>query len=71
MWEIFSHGDDPNICQTGEVHMDKVAAFIQEKGCTLQRVEGCPDHVYSLMQDCWKQESKHRPKFSDLVKKFQ
>lgn len=70
MWEIFSHGKDPNPCQTGDVTMNQIAEFVLEKGCTLERTTGCPEDVFSLMQDCWKTEPKNRPKFSDLVKKF-
>ncbi|XP_076088168.1 tyrosine-protein kinase JAK1-like isoform X1 [Mytilus galloprovincialis] len=70
LWEIFSYGKHPNICGT-DTEMNKIAEFIINKGCHLEKPEQCPDHVYLLMKDCWQMEPKQRPSFSGLVQTFQ
>jgi hypothetical protein len=36
----------------------------------LYRPSDCPDDIYSLMQSCWKEYSKARPRFPYIKKKL-
>ena len=33
--------------------------------------DGCPDHVYSIMQECWEKEPMQRPNFTRVDRLLQ
>jgi hypothetical protein len=37
------------------------------RGGRLAKLPECPDRVYELMKQCWKQEPAERPSFGDIL----
>uniref|UniRef100_H2Z7A3 Tyrosine-protein kinase n=1 Tax=Ciona savignyi TaxID=51511 RepID=H2Z7A3_CIOSA len=66
LWEIFSKGDQPYGTMTGA----QVIQFIEDEKRRLQKPEGCPDKVYSIMLSCWAYKANERPTFRRLHTKF-
>ncbi|XP_067649446.1 ephrin type-A receptor 5-like [Haliotis asinina] len=65
LWEIFSLGENPYPgIKTSEVPQ-KVKA-----GHRMPRPEFADDINYDLMQRCWEQEPRRRPKFRELEKSY-
>uniref|UniRef100_A0A914VBH8 Protein kinase domain-containing protein n=1 Tax=Plectus sambesii TaxID=2011161 RepID=A0A914VBH8_9BILA len=61
LYELFSLGDVPySLIQPTDM-IDYLRS-----GKRLEKPEHCADHVYSIMQDCWKEKPDERPFFSDL-----
>lgn len=45
--------------------LSEVVAHV-EKGYRMESPEGCPDHVYKVMKDCWDINPKKRPTFKHV-----
>lgn len=61
MWELYSFGRVPY----PRVPLSEVVAHV-EKGYRMESPEGCPDHVYKVMKDCWDINPKKRPTFKHV-----
>ena len=44
--------------------------MLEEEGKRLGRPEGCPEHTYSLMLQCWDLSAEKRPTFAELHNVF-
>lgn len=61
-WEVFSFGRQPY-----EMVSNEELLTLIPKGLQLQiPEEGCPNPLYTLMQDCWHLHPEKRPKFAQL-----
>jgi serine/threonine protein kinase len=69
MWELYSQCHLPywDQLQPGQVVRDLICKDRQ----VLNQPDGCPDHVYAIMQSCWKYNRKERPSFYDLCQALQ
>ncbi|XP_078486359.1 tyrosine-protein kinase HTK16-like [Ciona intestinalis] len=67
LWEMFSRGDQPYGNMTGA----QVIQYIEDDKRRLQKPDGCPDKVYSIMSQCWAYQANERPTFRRLHTKFQ
>uniref|UniRef100_F6SGK0 Tyrosine-protein kinase n=1 Tax=Ciona intestinalis TaxID=7719 RepID=F6SGK0_CIOIN len=66
LWEMFSRGDQPYGNMTGA----QVIQYIEDDKRRLQKPDGCPDKVYSIMSQCWAYQANERPTFRRLHTKF-
>ncbi|XP_071102429.1 uncharacterized protein [Haliotis cracherodii] len=65
LWEIFSLGDNPYPgLKTSELPL-KVKA-----GHRMKRPEFADDTNYGMMQQCWEQDPRQRPRFKELEKSY-
>lgn len=39
-------------------------------GNTLNKPVKCPDHVFEIIQECWKRDPAARPSFKELTKRI-
>ena len=61
-WEVFSFGRQPY-----EMMSNEELISVVPKGLQLDiPVEGCPNPLYSIMQECWSIQPEMRPKFARL-----
>nr|XP_014098252.1 tyrosine-protein kinase Shark isoform X2 [Bactrocera oleae] len=65
LWEMFSLGEVPY----GEM-LGSEAVKLIEDGKRLLQPKFCPNHVYTIMENCWKYNPKDRPTFSFLTEVF-
>lgn len=61
MWEIYSYGEQP---YRGITNPDVINMI--RKRQLLPCPPNCPSQVYSLMVECWHEQSVRRPKFSEI-----
>ena len=59
--ELITYGRVPYPGMTNSEVLAKV-----EQGYRIPRPLGCPDHLYQIMLDCWRQDPKDRPTFEYL-----
>ena len=50
---------------------DREVARMVVNGERLQQPHSCPDHVYVIMQECWRTIHKDRPSVSEIQTKLQ
>lgn len=62
LWEIFTHGELPYTRLRDEAVREKIRA-----GYRLPQPWRCPQAIYSLMTECWKDLPDKRPIFSTLA----
>jgi serine/threonine protein kinase len=65
LWEIITYGRFPYPDMTNAEVLSSV-----EKGYRLLRPVNCPDHLYSIMKECWSQDPNIRPTFEALKAKL-
>ncbi|TRY72308.1 hypothetical protein TCAL_12240 [Tigriopus californicus] len=63
LWEILTLAKSPH----KELDYDQFLHFIAA-GNRLSQPFNCPDSVYKIMLQCWKEDPKFRPSFNDLYK---
>lgn len=63
LWEIFSYGRVPY----PKIPVSEVLNQI-EHGYQMEKPDGCPDEIYSLMKDTWHFDRTLRPTFSQTLK---
>ncbi|XP_077549390.1 tyrosine-protein kinase SYK-like [Haemaphysalis longicornis] len=61
LWEAMSYGERPYQGLAGQ----SILAML-ESGKRLERPDDCPDHIYELMQSCWKYKPDERPTFTEI-----
>lgn len=61
MWEIYSYGEQP---YQGITNPDVINMI--RKRQLLPCPANCPPQIYSLMVECWHEQSVRRPKFSEI-----
>jgi len=61
LWELFSYGVTPYPGMSNQ----ECVAFLRN-GERLERPEKCPNEIYSLMLDCWKEKPEERPNFEQI-----
>lgn len=61
LWEIFTLGGSPYHRIGTECLLD----FLNE-GNRMESPQGCPEEFYTIMKDCWREETKDRPSFAEL-----
>lgn len=61
MWEIYSYGEQPYRGITNPEVINMI-----RKRQLLPCPPNCPSQVYSLMVECWHEQSVRRPKFSEI-----
>ena len=66
LYEIITYGLTPYLSMSDA----QVMKHLQEDYRML-KPEGCPDKLYSIMLDCWKQKPEHRPTFETLQRQLQ
>ncbi|XP_076362758.1 vascular endothelial growth factor receptor 1-like isoform X2 [Tachypleus tridentatus] len=66
MWEFFTLGSNPY----PGIDIDEEFYKKLKNGYRMEKPELCPDDVYNIMQDCWKEEPAGRPDFTALVDKL-
>lgn len=62
MWEIYSYGEQP---YRGITNPDVINMI--RKRQLLPCPPNCPTHIYSLMVECWHEQSVRRPTFSEIT----
>ncbi|XP_078679210.1 hepatocyte growth factor receptor-like isoform X1 [Branchiostoma floridae x Branchiostoma belcheri] len=62
MWELAMRGVKPY----PDVDNFDLAMYLQ-RGRRLKQPKYCPDHIYTIMQQCWQEDPDLRPTFDDLV----
>jgi receptor tyrosine kinase-like orphan receptor 1 len=62
LWEIYSYGIQPYFGYSNQEVINMVRAR-QLLSCP----EACPSAVYSLMVECWHEQSVRRPNFAEIV----
>lgn len=62
LWEIFTLGGSPY----PGIPVEDLFAYIS-RGHRMSQPDSCPDPMYEIMMQCWKQESKYRPNFTEIV----
>jgi receptor tyrosine kinase-like orphan receptor 1 len=62
LWEIYSYGIQPYFGYSNQEVINMVRAR-QLLACP----EACPSAVYSLMVECWHEQSVRRPNFAEIV----
>jgi len=66
LWEVWTYAKVPFYNTSDEEVEQKVLT-----GSRLSQPQSCPDQVYSIMQECWKEKQSDRPEFKDLKLKLQ
>ncbi|UXI17807.1 glutamate [NMDA] receptor [Sarcoptes scabiei] len=61
LWEIFSYGQQPYSGYSNTEVIEMVRSR-QLLACPV----GCPQHIYSMMLECWQETAGQRPAFHDL-----
>lgn len=61
LWEIFSYGQQP---YSGYSNTEVIEMVRSRQ--LLPCPNGCPQHIYSMMLECWQETSSQRPAFHDL-----
>ena len=61
LWEIFTLGGTPY----HRIGTECLVDFLSE-GNRMESPQGCPEEFYTIMQDCWRKETKDRPSFAEL-----
>jgi len=62
IWEIFSFGEVPYSDLDNSLTREKVS-----NGFRLPKPSECPNIIYQLMLDCWKENPNERPSFRDIT----
>jgi hypothetical protein len=65
MWEIFSLGALP----FAELSTNDVITTVLS-GQRLAKPESCPDSLYALMMECWKEDPEKRPSFKVICEQL-
>ena len=47
--------------------MEEVAAHV-ERGYRMDCPDGCPEHIYTIMVECWNKDPSQRPNFARIAK---
>lgn len=66
IWEIFSNGKQPYADKGNE----EIIKSIKKKN-QLETIKEMPDQLTSIMKDCLRRNPAERPKFADIVTKFE
>ncbi|XP_077983583.1 tyrosine-protein kinase Tec-like [Glandiceps talaboti] len=67
MWEVFSGGKMPYPNMSNV----EVVTQVTHRGYRLEQPSACPDNVYHIMQECWKETADQRPAFRRLLRKLE
>jgi hypothetical protein len=62
MWEIFSRADMPYFDIS---NVNDIIAYLERRE-RLYRPEECPDQLYDIMFNCWRENPNDRPDFEAL-----
>lgn len=65
LWETFSYGRVPY----PKIPVNEVLTYI-EQGYQMEKPDGCPDEIYSLMKEAWEFDRTLRPTFSQTLIKL-
>ena len=52
-----------------KIPFDEVKQFLSS-GKRLEKPDHCPDDIYGIMLECWKEIPEHRPSFEDIKESF-
>jgi c-src tyrosine kinase len=63
LWEIYSYGRVPY----PRVPVEEVASHV-ERGYRMDSPDGCPEHIYAIMVECWHKDPSQRPNFARITK---
>ena len=47
--------------------VEEVAAHV-DRGYRMDSPDGCPEHIYTIMVDCWNKDPSKRPNFARIAK---
>jgi fyn-related kinase len=61
LYEIITYGGIPYLGMTNAEVIDKL-----QQGYCMRQPMGCPDKLYNIMLNCWKEEPANRPTFETL-----
>ncbi|XP_031565408.1 tyrosine-protein kinase transmembrane receptor ROR2-like [Actinia tenebrosa] len=65
LWEIYSYGSQP---YSGQNNQEAIECIRRMK--LLPCPDGCPARIYSLMKECWEENSCDRPDFADICSRL-
>eukprot|EP01118_Nematostelium_gracile_P020292 TRINITY_DN9803_c0_g1_i1.p1 TRINITY_DN9803_c0_g1~~TRINITY_DN9803_c0_g1_i1.p1 ORF type:complete len:145 (+),score=24.17 TRINITY_DN9803_c0_g1_i1:3-437(+) len=60
-WEIFEWGTVPFVRMTNNEVYDAVM-----KGTRLEQPDRCPDQIWEIIMNCWKEKMSERPSFDSI-----
>ncbi|XP_054721294.1 vascular endothelial growth factor receptor 1-like [Uloborus diversus] len=63
MWELFTLGGNPY----PGIDLDEEFYKKLKNGYRMEKPDFCPDYVYKMMQNCWKENPEERPNFSQIA----
>eukprot|EP01117_Protostelium_nocturnum_P003899 TRINITY_DN15162_c0_g1_i1.p1 TRINITY_DN15162_c0_g1~~TRINITY_DN15162_c0_g1_i1.p1 ORF type:complete len:310 (+),score=81.70 TRINITY_DN15162_c0_g1_i1:649-1578(+) len=63
-WEIMSNGEIPYQGMSNAECVQKV-----KDGYRLERPDGCPQNLFEIMEECWKEAPSERPTFREIYQK--
>jgi len=66
LWEMIQHGDEP---YPGVFSIREILKLLAT-GERLEVTEECPPELLKLMNDCWVEQPKQRPTFSEIVSRL-
>ncbi|XP_063687022.1 tyrosine-protein kinase HCK-like isoform X2 [Bolinopsis microptera] len=66
LWELATQGDTPY----PSIDLQEVLGLL-ETGYRMKRPDGCPEQVYTLMEDTWKWEPDDRPTFAEITQRLE
>ncbi|XP_070552499.1 tyrosine-protein kinase Tec-like [Ptychodera flava] len=67
MWEVFTAGKMPYPSMSNV----EVVTQVTHRGYRLEKPNACPQNVYQIMSECWKEKPEQRPPFRRLHKKLE
>ena len=62
LWETFSCGSTPYPGMDSKTAIEKI-----ESGFRLPAPSGTPQHIYTLMRNCWEYDPQDRPRFQEIA----
>lgn len=66
LWEMYTYGKQPYMGCSNQQVIEMI-----NKEDVLIMPNGCPTMMYKLMIECWHQNPKKRPTFTELHERFQ
>ena len=54
-------------CPSLSQPVEEVASHV-ERGYRMDSPDGCPEHIYAIMVECWHKDPSQRPNFARITK---
>ena len=66
LYEVVTYGRFPYLELTNAQVLEKI-----QKGYRMSKPENCPENLYAVMRECWKEDPSTRPSFHTLKKQME